>query len=292
MRLLFVLIFFVFTSSSVAQNIDSLLDEILFEDESLFELMDTKKKNYHFLYLNSGYTGQSTFAGRDLGLDQFNITNQALYFNSKGFNARIYGIWYSELEPNYNVTGVSLGYSYRPKNNKKWRFRSSFDHYFFAQVDGEESSNLTNNISLGLSYKFNKNLSSSFGSSYLLGNEVAPQLSWNIYGRFDLYRKSIFNSITFDPSISFYWSSERVIYQYEQFSPRFPNRTFITEEEQSSFGLMNTRITLPISFNRNKWDFELGYNFVLPTSPLGEDVIGSLNNLSYLSISVGYLIDL
>ncbi len=242
------------------------MNEILFEDESLLDLIEEKKKNYHFLYLNSGYTGQSTFAGRDLGLDQFNITNQAFYFNSKGFNARVYGIWYSELEPKYNLTGVSVGYSYRPKNNKKWRFRSSFDHYFFTQVDGEESSNLTNNISLGLSYKFNKNLSTSLGSSFLIGNEIAPQLSWNVYGRFNIYKKSTFNSLTFDPSISLYWSSERVIYQYELFNPRFPNRSLITEEAQSSFGLMNTRITLPVSYNLKKWDFEIGYNLILTTS--------------------------
>jgi hypothetical protein len=30
--------------------------------------------------------------------------------------------------------------------------------------------------------------------------------------------------------------------------------------------LMNTRITLPVSYNLKKWDFEIGYNLILTTS--------------------------
>ncbi|MFY0652501.1 MAG: hypothetical protein JXQ96_10730 [Cyclobacteriaceae bacterium] len=289
MKYLLTIIGLAISLAASAQNVDSLLDEILFEDESLIDLLKAEsKKKYQFLYFNTGYDGQSTFAGRDLGLDQFSITSQALYFNSSGFNARVYGVWYSQFNPKYNLTGLSLGYSIYPDKKKKWRLRAAYDRYFFAD---SESSNISNSLSFSSTYKLNKQIRTSVNSSFLIGNEVIPQFSWSTYGSFKLYKKSYLKYISFDPGISVFFSSESLVTQYEQFNRR--TRSFTTyEEEEKSFGAMNTRISLPISVNLNNWDFELGYNYMLPSSPLGGTSSESLSNTGFISFSIGYLLDL
>ena len=277
-------------SQEAKQQLDSLLDEIVFEDSDLVDALISKEDyKYNFFYLNSSYDGQSTFAGRDLGLNQFNITSQLMYFNSSGFNARIYGIWYSELEPHYNVTGLSIGYSFYPSDNKKWRLRAAYDRYFFADNGSEETSNLSNSLTAGVSYKLTKNINTSLNSSFLIGNGSVPQLSWSTYGNFKLYKKSYNKYVSFRPSISMLMTSESYVTQFEQFTRRFG--TVLVEEEERSFGLMSTRISLPISLNIKDWDFEIGYNYILPSSPLGLEDSG-LNNVSYISFSIGKLINI
>ena len=93
-------------------ELDSILDAILFEDEELVKLLTSKPK-YHFLYWRTNYNNKTYYAGREIGDKQYNLSGQMYYFNYFGFYLGAAGAWYSQLDPHYNSTIVSPGINSR-----------------------------------------------------------------------------------------------------------------------------------------------------------------------------------
>ena len=79
-----------------------MLNDLLFDEDILLSMLEQSSK-YHCLYASFNYRDQTYFAGRDVGIDQFNITNQVSYIHHSGFSAGVTGIYYSEFEPQLNT---------------------------------------------------------------------------------------------------------------------------------------------------------------------------------------------
>ena len=62
-----------------AQNTDDLIEDILFSDDAEFNKIFDLLSNYQFLYTSVNYSNKTYFAGRDLGIDQYNLTPQIFY---------------------------------------------------------------------------------------------------------------------------------------------------------------------------------------------------------------------
>ena len=285
MRFVFVTIFSLLSIILHAQNqdnVDSLLNELLFSDEELLSILENKK-SYHFLYSSINFRDQTYFAGRDIGIDQFSSTAQVSYLHSSGFSAGIAGIYYSEFEPRLNTTVLSLGYG---KSFNNFRLRASFDKYFFADIDSLEDNSFNSSMTLGASYRL-KHLRTSFNFSFLIGSDPSTQATWDLTGYINLWKNGYQKKLRLEPRISLLLGSESVLTTTSQPIGRgFLATTIETDTIIEKYGLLNTRLSLPLSFTYKNFDFEVGYNFNIPHSL--DSSAGPLNNTSYFNFSVGY----
>ena len=266
-------------------NIDSLLNELLYEDEEFLSLLERSTK-YHYLYFSSNFRSNTFFAGRDFGIDQFNWSNQISYFHSNGISFSVAGILYEEFVPRYNTTIVSLGYGKNLNKIKGLRLRASYDRYIFAQVDSLEESSFNSALNLGASYRW-KNFRTSASYSFLIGPDPSSQFNWDFQARFDLWKKSPLKRVSFEPAVALLFGNETVQTTSTVQSPRRFLQNFIeTSTLTEKYGLLSTQLRLPLSLTYNNFDFEVGYNYNLPRS-LGDE---SIQNTSFFSVRVGYLI--
>ncbi len=276
--ILLVLIVNVWQVQAQEASLDSLIDVILSEDDWL-SLPDSGKR-YHFIYANVDYGNRTIYAGRDLGIDQVNLTGQLFYFHPSGLNFGIGGIWYSEIEPHYNATIASVGYRQSLSKDKKFSLRGSYDRYFTSKSDSAEDYSIDNGFNASLSY-YSRAFSSRLGGSLLTGTETIPQVTWEAAGHITLYKFGLFNDITLDPSLLFFFSTQTI----EISGSGSGNRPTGTKE---TFGLMNTHVKLPITLTVGDFDLELGYNIHFPKDDPAEAESNKVT--TSFNISLGYFI--
>jgi len=266
------------------EQLDSLLEVILFEDEEMLSLL-TEKTNYQFLYARTNFASQSYFAGRDIGIEQQNYSAQLSYFHSAGISAGIGTIWYSQFNPRLYATTVMLGYSGKLGKSNDYRFRSSYNRYFFSEMDSIDSHAFSNAFALGATVD-----KGFFGTrldlSLLTGEEIASQVSWDLYLDITLIKLGAYDRIKIEPEVSFFLGKEIVAY-YELGSPG-QNQEYI-QVEDSDFGLLNIAFRLPLTIDFKNIDLEFGYNVNLPNSMLTDDKLPMTN---YFNISLGYIFSL
>ena len=263
-------------------EIDSLLDEMFFNDKQLVDDLMNAIGDYDFLYSSVTYSSNTFFAGRDSGVDQFNITPQISYFSSSGFNVAITSVYFQEQDPNWDFVAVTAGYGNTIGQRKSVHYNLSYSRFFFS--DGFDEFNNSIDASIGL-----RNKERTFGiigsASYLFGSEQSIQLSSRIYGNFALSRGSSY-ALKFRPQLGLLFAEQAVSVMPPPPMPGAPPPPFLTFEE---FGLLNTQLSLPISYTTSTWDIELGWNLNLPSPIEGE---GDLDSTNFFSISIGYLFDL
>jgi len=282
--LLFLISFCLPELKSQESELDSLLDVILFEDEELISLL-TGKTNFQFLYLRTQFENQSYFSGRDIGIEQQNYTAQVSYFHSMGFNAGVGTIWYSQFDPSLYATSLSVGYSGRFDKRGDFRYRTSYNRYFYSKVDTIDSHAFSNAFSAGTTIDKGF-IGTRLDFALLTGDETAGQISWDLYGDITLIKLGTFDRIKFEPEISFFFGKE--IVAYYQLGGLGQSQEYELVED-SEFGLLNAAIRFPISINYKGFDLEIGYNINLPNSMLTDD---KLPVTTYFNVSLGYIFGL
>ncbi len=264
------------------EEIDNLLDEMFFNDEQLVDDLMNAIGDYDFLYSSVTYSSNTFFAGRDSGVDQFNITPQVSYFSSSGFNAAITSVYFQEQDPNWDFVALTAGYGNTIGQRKNVHYNLSYSRFFFS--DGFDEFNNSIDVSIGL-----RNKARTFGvigsASYLFGSEQSIQLSTRVYGNFALSEGSGY-ALKFRPQLTFLAAEQAISIEPPPPMPGAPPPPLLTFEE---FGLLNTQLSLPISYTTSTWDIELGWNLNLPSPIEGE---GDLDSTNFFSLSVGYLFDL
>jgi hypothetical protein len=270
-------------------QIDSLLNDVLFgDDEDLMDMLITSKK-FQFLYSRLNYDTKTYFAGRDTGFDQFNMTGQLAYFHSSGLSIGAAAIYYRDLVPKISAALVTVGYNELFAKSRDYRFRISYDRYFFTKSDSLSTSSFNSSANVGFTID-KKIVGTRFDYALLIGKEVGSQLSWDLYGDFVVLKLGKFDHIKFEPEVSFYVGSDKTtITQLGIVPGRFPIKYTLTEIEKKKFGWMNTVLKLPITINYKDFDFELGYNINFPRSVVSSE---KLESTSYFNFSIGYIISL
>ena len=203
-RTLFILA--LLTTILFAQDIDSLLAilESHQDDEEWLAIL-SGEANYHLIYFQGAYESNSYFAGRDIGLDQFNITVQVSY-SYKQFSATVAGIIYETLYPPLQTTALS--FNYRLPLKFPLDVDVNYSRYIFNSANDTLSNLYPNSFGLGLGHSA-KYWGASADFSLLAGTEgVAPQILTSAYGNFKLFTWNKKNSISFRPEIGFYFGSE------------------------------------------------------------------------------------
>lgn len=264
--------------------IDEYIDELLLEEESLDELL-ASFVNFNFLYISLNYNTDTYFSGRDIDIDQYNISPQITYMHSKGFYASISGIYYSEFIPKWDVTTATVGYGKSFGKDKIWRYYSSLSAYLYSDnnIEGLYKGNI--NAGFGVQNK-KRTLGTTFSGSYYLGGDNTYQIVSRTYANLKLL-KTKKHQLKFRPQLSIYTGTQIVDILS---STTFQDDIFVELYTQDNvFGLINTQINFPLQFSTNSFDFELGYNLNFP-SEIGDET--DLKNTSFFNVGISYLLDL
>ena len=269
---------------SQEENLDSLLEVIMFEDEEMVLLL-SGKSNYQFLYVRTHFENESYFSGRDIGIEQQNYSAQVSYFHSAGISAGVGMIWYSQFNPRLYATSLMLGYSGKFGKSNDYRYRSSYNRYFFSKMDSVDSHAFNNAFAVGATIDKGF-IGTRLDLALLTGEETAGQVSWDLFGDITLIKLGTFDRIKFEPEISFFFGKEIMAY-YELGGPGQNEQYELVED--SGFGLLNMAIRFPLTIDYKNFDLEIGYNINLPNSMLTDD---KLPMTTYFNVSLGYIFSL
>ncbi len=262
------------------QDIDSLLDELFFNDQQLVDDLLNAINEYNFIYTSVSYSSNTFFAGRDTGVDQFNVTPQISYFHSSGFNASVTSVYFQEQDPNWDFVAVTAGYGSTIGPSKNLHYNIGYSRFFFS--DGFDDFNNSIDAFIGIRNP-NRKVGAIFSGSYLFGTEQSVQLSTRLYGNFALDRGTNY-AIKFRPQINFLIAEQAISFVVPP-RPGIPPAILTSEE----FTLLNTQLTIPISYTTSSWDIEVGWNLNLPSAISRE---GDLDSTNFFSVTLGYLFDL
>ncbi len=283
-KILFVLFLILIGSVSIlkAQKSDDLFEDLLFSDDEEFNKIFGLISNYQFLYATVNYSNKTYFAGRDLGIDQYFLTPQIFYLSSKGLMLGVSGVVYSGLNPKWNTTELTAGYSHSFGKLKNFMYKALYNRYVFAKQDSVTPS-FKNSIGIGVSYR-KKSFGTRFDGSLLFGNETSAQITCDAYYEILIIKFGKYDKISIKPELSLYFGTEETMLL----------RTVGIFKRQfyyyrNSFGWMNSELSLPIILSFGNFDFEAGYNINFPRA-LGDNT--PLKSVSTLNLSIGYIIGL
>lgn len=228
---------------------------------------------YSELVLRLNYANHALYAGRDLGVAQYVISGGASYYHKTGLFAEINGYWYSEIEPRYNLTTITAGYSATLTTQEIIGITLSYDRLFFNIGEpqtprfprlGYEPVNqatLENSLNLSLNFDFDF---INFGSDYsfLFGNDQAHKLNFYISGYKAFKAVGFLDKITFSPTISALLANDNIT------SVRLVNTQYqrrrLAVNESNAFGLMMYDFSLPIGFHLQPLKFTFNYHYTIP----------------------------
>ena len=277
----------------VEQEVDEIIENLItLNDEDLINLINDLNK-YQVILTSVEFNNKTYFLGRDLGLDQYNITSQAMYENSNGIFAGISGTYYSKFDPKWDLTVVTAGYGKSFGKNDNFRAELGYSRYIFSD---SESNDFENSIdaTLHLSTK-NGNLGTSISSAYLFGERTGFQSNISVYGDinlFDLNAKKD-TKVSFQPDLGFQFASENIdTSRFDDLlidSPIFLEFINRITSEFETFKLRNIQLKLPIVFELNNLQIEAGYNVNFPSAFEFEN---NVDTTSFFNIGVSYIINI
>lgn len=264
-------------------EVDSLIDRFLWQEEA-YGLAQSLGRTYHFVYAFSDLSNRSVAAGRELGSEQRNVSGQLFYFNTKGFNLGLGGVWYSQTDPGYTTTVLSAGYGNAFPGASNLRYMFSYNRFLYHLPEGSPEPSYKNSFSLGLNLR-NEWVGVRINGSLLSGEEYGAQASGSLFSRIPIVKFGKSNHIRLEPEIAFYLGSEAVAKTVTGLPPT-------AEEEwyyENQFGFLNTSLRLPLSISYQGFDLEVGFIYDIPRSL---DPAYDLVPVSWFSFSLGYLIQL
>ena len=267
--------------------LDSLLLEILLMDDELQQMVQSVG-SFQYFYARTGFDTRTFFAGREIGTNQTNMTGQLYYLHSFGIFAGASGAWYSDMDPGYRSTILSIGYSKLPMGRQRLSYRVSYNHFLFNTGDPDFEPAYNGSLNGGTTMRFG-NVRTRLNGAMLIGREIGWQASWDLTARINLLRWSRFNRLRFEPGVSLYWGAEWVEYELKNvFAESFSENLFTTDFRQE-FGLLNTELEFPLVLTWKYFDLDVSWIVNVPRT-LDSELQYPVN--SYFRFSVGYMFGL
>lgn len=265
---------------SQEDRIDSLLNDLLFNEDDPFMIIAPPTR-IDFLYTGIYFNSNSFYAGREIDNNMYNLTGQISYYNSLGFFVNASGNWYSHTAPGYSTTVLTAGYYHALNKNKTFTFRTSYSRYLYYQPDTAYDYPYKNNFSTGLSYR-KKWFGSRITSNLLFGEETSMNLSAGIYSRLTLCKFGKSDRIYLRPEISAFYGPESILKETTAASDTTTSYEFVKE-----YSLLNTQFYIPLNISVNNFDIEFGCSVNFPFT---KDENASYPVTAYFSFSVGYFL--
>jgi len=269
------------------KEIDSIIEELIFSDsENLLEYIEQLNK-YQVLYASVGFNDKTYFLGRDIGLDQYNLTTQIFYEHSNGVFFGVSGALYSEFDPKWDYTTLTAGYGNYFGKHKNFSYQLSYNRYIFSAATSDD---FENSFDVNLSAETKNN---AFGVStdvgYFFGKKQGFQNSFDVYGEIDLFKLNDNADVTFNPLLTFQFGSENI--DTSRIDDLVIDTPFLDRVISSfeKYDLRNVQLQLPVTLDLNNFQIEAGYNLNFPNALEFE---GNLGNSSYFNLRLSYIIDL
>ena len=268
----------VLAQERVRSKADAILDEFFPIDSLSIEAMVNDLKKQDFLYLNTLFNNKTLFSGRDFGVEQYSFFPAISYIDSNNFFLNVGSGYYSEVNPQWDFITFSAGYS-NYLNKKKSIMATGVYSYTSFTEDVADLNNQRFSLSLRYRAKWFRN---ALSGGYLFGGNSSSYVSNNTYFTIDLLQSKPLD-ISIEPRLGIFWGNQTIT--------ELVRIGFFQFEEVSTdvFQLLNTEVSIPITFDFGKWDVEIDYTYAIPNALPGED---KPTNNGYFSISLGYLIGL
>lgn len=268
--------------------IDSVLIEMLDEDPDLYDLFDGNTQ-LHFLYFGSSFSSSTFYVGREMGIDQENVSGQLYYFITNGLYFGVSGTWYSQIDPGFRTTIFTAGFTKALKNLDFLRYRINYDRYVYVNenfADTVYEPDFNSDINLGFTIR-NKWIGTRIDYTFFNGKKYDNRINADIFAKIKLFQIGKYDRIQLEPEISFQWGTEEVFYDTNAgVDNSFVEPNFVPKTE---FGLMDTELALPISISYNNFDLEFGYHYHIPRSL---DPVYYYQEKGYFRVALAYFISI
>lgn len=159
----------------------------IINEEGFDKFLELAKFKTDFLVISIDYNNNTYFSGRGVGIDQFNIAPQITYFNSLGLFLNFGATYFSEFDPKWDFTSISLGYGNNIVKSNRLRWSVSYDRYFY---NNPEDNPFKNSFNAGVEFdNKGKSIGADIIFSYLFGSENASQFVFSGYKEFKFFEK-------------------------------------------------------------------------------------------------------
>ncbi len=258
------------------------------------------------LNIGIGFQNRTLFAGRDLGIKQWNSVINASYYHWSGLYADVSGFLYGKSDPKLQMTAISLGYM--KDLTEDLSISADIGKMIETNPDPNFPNQLSNWTSLSLSYSINKFMPNA-DYTLMFGNETAKRLRLGISYYQSFKEVGFLDRISLSPRITTIFGNQDITYaQYwaggslytadsTTTTIRNPFNQKLTKlgkrlqalqnSTQSYFGLMAVDLAMGISAIKNNFRLTLTPHLVKPVRLyVGEDI--SVNWQFYVGVSCGY----
>lgn len=303
-KLLFSSVFIIYFLTGYSQELeqgynytDDIIDELLAE-ESFADIL-ASYANFQFLYFSCNYNTNTYFSGREIDVDQFNISPQIAYMHSKGFYASISGIIYGEFEPHWDVTIASAGYGKSFGKNKIFRYFGSLSGYLYADNDVEGLYNASANAGINVQNK-KRTIGTQISGTYYFGGEATYQIVSTTFANLKLLKNKN-HSLKLRPQISIITGTQLVDIEGVPLQKDVLTKVSESIDETATtaaedvnltsnvFQLIYSQLNIPLQYNYKSFDFEIGFNINFPSELENET---DLKNTSFFNFGIAYMLDL
>ncbi len=279
--LLFLFVSVLAAAQEPEQNeIDIILDELFAADSlDVMQFVDEIKKQ-DYLYASFMYNDKTLFSGRDFGVEQYSFFPSISYIDSNNFFANLSSGYFSSVRPNWDFVTFSAGYSNYIDKKKSFLATGIYSYSSFSQ-DVADLNNQRLTASISYRKKWFRN---SLTAGYLFGGNSSTFISNNTYISLAVFKSKSLN-ISIQPRLGLFWGTQTIT---ELVSTGIRFRPFELVNKDL-FQMLNTELSIPLELDFGNWDLEIEYTFSMPNELPGEE---KLENMGYVSISIGYLLGL
>ena len=271
------------TEEELDAEVNAIIDELIADEVTILDYIDELNKQ-HLIYISLEYNDKTYFLGRDLNIDQFSLSPQALYQHHSGFYIGLSGAVYNKFDPKWDLTTASLGYTNNFGKHNNFSYDLSYSRYIFSN---SESRDFENSLDAIFSIETNNQLLGvSAGVSYFFGDEQGIQNSFELYSAIDLFKINKKHQVSLNPQLSFILGNENIdTSRIDDLIIDLPIIDRIVNEFET-YALRNTQLSIPLNLEINNLQLEFGYNFNFPNALIFER---NLNDSSYFNIGLSYI---
>ncbi len=247
-------------------------------DDEMNQLIDSLVVNQASsdLIINFNYQNRTFFAGRDLGVKQWNSTCSFSYYHKSGLYADFSSFLYGKSSPVWQMSAVSLGYM---KDLNNWSVSLDAGRMIETNPDPNYANQVPNWVSASLSYTFDK-LVPMVDYTLLFGNETAKRLRTGFSYYQSFINVGFFDRISLVPKVTAVFGNQDITYAqywtganlystdtgtstttkknpFNQVVTKLGKKQQAQTGTQSHFGIMATDVALSVS--ATKYNIRLNF---------------------------------
>ena len=234
------------------------------ESENAFEKVE---KSSRISYSNN-YTSHLNFEGRNVIESQYAINNAFIYQSNKGFKAYFGADYWSKFAPNA-IAQTTLGGAYEFSPAKHINASFGYEHWFVNSANDTLKNALTNYLTTEWEADFDF-IAAHATASYIFGTESAYNFETGLRGLLefdDIFKENQTDKISIAPDITLMSGTDVQFTTINTVVKNKRNTTVISKTSSNSvFGLLNTELTLPVTYAQPRWSVTAAYHYAIPHS--------------------------